>query len=216
MLHPELKSLCDETHAAGKKLSELQDQFAKGHKHRERVKSLLNFSAAFFAGSGFGYMVTDEVNFLNVFMVIVGVIFYFFSHKHTQKVEEKQQELEKYHHRYYKELFPFLEKTADTLYMSQVEKLERDMILVDWHDKPAVVFSGSHAYAIVKPKGDWIEVDGTSVLSSGKIIPDADTFDTMFKEQYGYRHSVIEFPSRAVLWSDSFNYNDYLDSIAWK
>ncbi len=215
MLDPELKTLCDRSYAAGKRLSDLQDKFADGRQRRETIKALNNILATGLVVVGIGSMFKEDVNFLNVSSLIAGLILFYLESLRRQKVEEKQQELSKYHNLYWKELPSLLEARANRLYYDKVAKLTRDMILVDWKGKPAVVFSGSHAYAVLKPQGDWMEVDGTGVLNTGKIIPDAETFDQMFEEQYGFKGGIQRFPSKIVIdyMSSTYAYEDYLDGL---
>lgn len=215
MLDPELKTLCDRSYAAGKRLSDLQDKFADGRQRRETIKALNNILATGLVVVGIGSMFKEDVNFLNVSSLIAGLILFYLESLRRQKVEEKQQELSKYHNLYWKELPSLLEARANRLYYDKVAKLTRDMILVDWKGKPAVVFSGSHAYAVLKSQGDWMEVDGTGVLNTGKIIPDAETFDQMFEEQYGFKGGIQRFPSKIVIdyMSSTYAYEDYLDGL---
>lgn len=215
MLDPELKTLCDRSYATGKRLSDLQDKFADGRQRRETIKALNNILATGLVVVGIGSMFKEDVNFLNVSSLIAGLILFYLESLRRQKVEEKQQELSKYHNLYWKELPSLLEARANRLYYDKVAKLTRDMILVDWKGKPAVVFSGSHAYAVLKPQGDWMEVDGTGVLNTGKIIPDAETFDQMFEEQYGFKGGIQRFPSKIVIehMSSTYAYEDYLDGL---
>ena len=196
-------------------MSDLQDKFADGRQRRETIKALNNILATGLVVVGIGSMFKEDVNFLNVSSLIAGLILFYLESLRRQKVEEKQQELSKYHNLYWKELPSLLEARANRLYYDKVAKLTRDMILVDWKGKPAVVFSGSHAYAVLKPQGDWMEVDGTGVLNTGKIIPDAETFDQMFEEQYGFKGGIQRFPSKIVIdyMSSTYAYEDYLDGL---
>jgi hypothetical protein len=213
VIHPELKTHCDRLFIAQSKFEEARIAHNKATASKQKT---LNWLAGVAVALGLLRIVgiIDLEYAAEVTLVVVICSPFAFVLLKKSRAEKKLSE--ERHRRFIhmdqlrKEL-PDLRERLQNKYVSQ---LERDMILVDWQGKPAVVFSGSHAYAIVKPEGDWMEVDGTSVLNTGKIISGAETFDQMFKEQYGYLGSVQKFPAKLV-WEDEADMFDDRKYLAY-
>lgn len=200
MIHPELKAHCDSLCAAKIKFEEARTAHNKATDSKQRA---LNWSGGLVLVFAFAKLVGIIDLEFALELTLVIVIFGPFAYLNLKRSKAEKKFLEERNRRFDRmdQLRTELPDLRNRLKNSHISQLERDMILVDWQGKPAVVFSGSHAYAIVKPEGDWMEVDGTSVLNTGMIISDAETFDKMFKEQYGYLGSVQKFPAKLV-WED--------------
>ena len=155
---------------------------------------------------------SDTIDFIIIMLIAIPAFIIY--NKRLKVTDQMQNDVVKYHNLWVTLKEKLLE-TSDILRSNKIGQLEKDMILVNWNDKPAVVFSGSKAYFIEQPHGEWLKVDGKSVLSVGKIIPDVETFDMEFQNKYGYRRSVQELPDELVCWDESFDYESYCDSL-WK
>ena len=213
MIHPELKAHCESLCAATIKFEEARIAHDKVTDSKQRT---LNWLAGVAIALGLLRIVgiIDLEYAAEVTLVVVICSPFAFVLLKKSRAEKKLSEERDRRFNRMDQLRTELPSLRERLQNKYVSQLERDMILVDWQGKPAVVFSGSHAYAIVKPEGDWMEVDGTSVLNTGKIIPDAETFDQMFKEQYGYIQGVQKFP-RSLLWHDKDDMFDDREYLAY-
>ena len=211
MIHPELKAHCDRMFIAQTKFEEAR---LAGEQARHRNYRRLIWLAVIIASLAIGLKFLDLTLATETILAVLLAAPYLYVLITGKSAEKKLSEESHRRFNHMAQLRTELPVLCSRLKNSHISQLERDMILVDWQGKPAVVFSGSHAYAIVKPEGDWIEVDGTGVLNTGKIISDAETFDQMFKEQYGYLGSVQKFPAKLV-WEDEADMFDDREYLAY-
>lgn len=211
MIHPELKTHCDRLFIAQTKFEEARIAHNKVTDSKQKTLNWLGGIILVLCLGKIVGIIDLELTAETLLVILTCGPFGFVLLKKS-KAEKKLLEERNRRFNQMDQLRTELPSLRERLQNSHISQLERDMILVDWQGKPAVVFTGSHAYAIVKPEGDWMEVDGTSVLNTGKIIPDAETFDQMFKKQYGYLGSVQRFPAKLV-WEDEadmFHDREYL------
>lgn len=213
MLHPELKLLCDRYFEAATKHSDLIPVYDKQKKSDKMLgKLFVGFIVVWGIANITIIDFSDTIDFILIMLIAIPAFIIY--NKRLKAIEQMENDLVKYHNLWVT-LKENLVETSDILRNKKIEQLEKDMILVNWNEKPAVVFSGSKAYVIEQPRGDWRKVDGKSVLSVGKIIPDIETFDVEFQDQYGYRRSVQELLDELVCGDESFDHQAYCDSL-WK
>ena len=204
MIHPELKTLCDRQFEASTKHAQLSSEHQE--KHVLDIKLAWSFAGALgFAGFArmAGWM---EINFW--WSGLVMVIAFIVALRRMSAHDKRQNEVQKYYG-LSNDLKSEIEERTGELQEDHIDRLIDEMILVDWQGKPAVVFSGSTGYAILKPYDDWEEVDSSEVLSTGKVIPDED------KNTCDFLRSTFRLSRNIVRkhMASTYDYDAYLDSL---